>query len=53
MSAEAIDKAFGVVLQSRFAAVLTAEEWTEAVNSGKMPERDNIFKSDQRARLGA
>jgi hypothetical protein len=38
-------------LQSRFAAVLTTDEWIEAVNSGKAPERDNIYNSNQRARL--
>jgi hypothetical protein len=44
-SAEEIHKSFSVVLQSRFAAVLTTEGWIEAVNSGKPPERDNIFIS--------
>lgn len=51
VSAEEIHRAFNVVLQSRFAAVLTTSEWIEAVNSGKPPERDNIFSSNQRARL--
>jgi nicotinamidase-related amidase len=51
VSAEQIHKAFSVVLQSRFAAVLTTEEWIAAVNSGTSPERDTIFGSNQRARL--
>ena len=51
VSAEEIHKSFSVVLQSRFAAVLTTDEWIEAVNSGKAPERDNIYNSNQRARL--
>ena len=51
VSAEEIHKSFNVVLQSRFAAVLTTDEWIDAVNSGRAPERDNIFNSNQRARL--
>jgi nicotinamidase-related amidase len=51
MSAEEIHKSFSVVLHSRFAAVLTTDEWIEVVNSGKAPERDNIFNSNQRARF--
>ncbi len=51
VSAEEIHKSFSVVLQSRYAAVLNTDEWIEAVNSGKAPERDNVFNSNQRARL--
>ena len=50
-SAEEIHKAFSVVFQSRFAAVLDTEEWIDIVGTGKAPERDSIFMSNQRARL--
>ncbi len=49
-SAEEIHRVFSVVLQSRFAAVLSTEEWLFCVNTGASPARDNIFKSSQRAR---
>lgn len=49
-SAEEIHRVFSVVLQSRFAAVLSTEEWLCCVNTGSSPVRDNIFKSSQRAR---
>ncbi|MDR3516433.1 MAG: cysteine hydrolase family protein [Azospirillaceae bacterium] len=51
VSAEAIHRAFSVVLQSRFAAVLTTDAWIEALTSGAPPQRDSIFASNQRARL--
>jgi nicotinamidase-related amidase len=50
VSAEEIHKAFSVVLQSRFAAVMSTAEWIDAVKTGATPERDNIFASNQRAR---
>jgi nicotinamidase-related amidase len=49
-SAEEIHRVFCVVQQSRFAAVLTTEEWIRAVKSGAMPERDSIYGSNRRAR---
>jgi len=48
-SAEQIHHAFCVVLQSRFAAVVKTEEWIESVKNGKLPDRDTIFRSNQRA----
>ncbi len=51
-SAEQIHRAFSVVFQSRFAAVLNTAEWIDAVKTGAIPERDTIFKSNQRARMG-
>jgi len=39
-----------VVLQSRFAAVMSTREWVHSVNTGAAPVRDNIYKSNQRAR---
>jgi hypothetical protein len=50
-SAEEIHRAYSVVLQSRFAAVLSTAEWIAAVQTGAEPERDSIFASNQRARL--
>jgi len=51
VSAETIHKTFSIVLQSRFAAVMTTDEWIAAVETGTTPERDSIFNSNQRARL--
>jgi nicotinamidase-related amidase len=48
-SAEEIHRAFSVVLQSRFAAVLSTREWIDAVKSGAAPERDSILGSYLRA----
>lgn len=50
-SATEIHRAFSVVFQSRFAAVLNTGEWIDALKTGKAPERDSIFMSNQRARL--
>ena len=41
---------FSVVLQSRFAAVMSTQEWMHSVKIGEVPVRDNIYKSNQRAR---
>jgi nicotinamidase-related amidase len=49
-SAEEIHRAFTVVLQSRFAAVLSTDEWVAALRTGTEPERDSIYASNQRAR---
>jgi nicotinamidase-related amidase len=49
-TAEEIHRAYTVVLQSRFAAVMTTDEWVGALQTGISPERDNIFASNQRAR---
>jgi len=49
-SAEEIHRVFAVVMQSRFAAVATTEEWIVALQTGKALPRDNIFGSNQRAR---
>jgi len=48
-TAEEIHRVFAVVQQSRFAAVLTTAEWIDCVASGKVPERDTIPASHQRA----
>lgn len=54
-SAEEIHRVFSVVQQSRFAAVLSTEEWLQALASGERPERENILDSyrDAQARQSA
>ena len=49
-SAEEIHRVFSVVLQSRFAAVASTDEWLAAVSSGAPLERGNIYASNQKAR---
>lgn len=49
-SAEEIHRVFCIVLQSRFAAVMSTQEWVHSVKTGAVPVRDNIYKSNQRAR---
>lgn len=39
-----------VVLQSRFATVMTTAEWINALSGGEMPERGSIFAANQLAR---
>ena len=51
-TAEEIHRVMTVVMQSRFAAVLSTDEWLHALNTGEAPERDNIVASNRRARLG-
>jgi nicotinamidase-related amidase len=45
LKAEDMHKAACVVLQSRFAAVLTTQAWTHCVESGEAPLRDSIYQS--------
>ncbi len=52
-TAEEIHRVMTVVMQSRFAAVLTTSEWLECVVTGSAPERDSIYSSNQRALKGA
>lgn len=49
-SAEEIHRAFIVVMQARFAAVMNTDEWIGLLGSGKLAERDSPFHSNQRAR---
>jgi nicotinamidase-related amidase len=49
-SAEEMHRVFTVVMQSRFAAVASTDEWIAALESGEPPVRENIFASNQRAR---
>lgn len=49
-SAEEIHRVFSVVMQSRFAAVMSTDAWIAGLASGTMPQRETIFASNQRAR---
>lgn len=49
-SAEDIHRVFSVVLQSRFAAVMSTQDWVDSVKTGTRPVRDNIYLSNRRAR---
>ncbi|BCF96033.1 isochorismatase [Paraburkholderia sp. PGU19] len=49
-SAEEIHRVFSVVLQSRFAAVASTQQWIGAVQSGGQLERGSIYASNQKAR---
>ncbi|HET7526613.1 MAG TPA: cysteine hydrolase family protein [Burkholderiaceae bacterium] len=51
--AEDIHRAFSVVLQSRFAAVLGTDEWIACVDLGIEPERDSIYWSHARGLASA
>ncbi|SFK37677.1 cysteine hydrolase family protein [Lysobacter sp. cf310] len=48
-SAEEIHRVFSVVFQSRFAAVLSTDQWIEAVRTDALPYLDNPYASNQRA----
>jgi nicotinamidase-related amidase len=50
-SAEEIHRAFSVVLQARFAAVMDTREWINLLSAQGTAERDGIYHSNQRARL--
>ncbi|MFI4967635.1 MAG: cysteine hydrolase, partial [Gammaproteobacteria bacterium] len=47
-----IHEVYRVVLQSRFAAVMSTQEWLDMLERGTQPERDSIYGSNQRARSG-
>ncbi|MEO6898128.1 MAG: cysteine hydrolase family protein [Caldimonas sp.] len=49
-SAEDIHHVFCVVLQSRFAAVTSTDEWLAALASNRELERSSIYASNQKAR---
>ncbi|SIT49997.1 Isochorismatase hydrolase [Paraburkholderia piptadeniae] len=52
-SAEEIHRVLSVVLQSRFAAVASTQQWIAAVESGGQLERGSIYASNQKARARA
>ena len=52
-SAEELHRVFSVVLQSRFAAVTSTEEWIAALTTGAALPCDTIYSSHQRTRKQA
>ncbi|WP_443749538.1 cysteine hydrolase family protein [Asticcacaulis solisilvae] len=48
-TAEDIHRVMTVVFQARFAAVLSTQQWIECLQTGRMPERDDIPASNRRA----
>ena len=48
-SAEEIHRVFSVVFESNFAAVLTTDEWLQAIATGAAPRPENPIASNQRA----
>ena len=52
-SAEEIHRTFSTVMQARFAAVVSTEEWINLLHSNGVAERDGIYKSHQRALAAA
>lgn len=50
VSAQALHEAVAVVLQSRFAAVVTTDEWCRAVQSDTPLQGSNIYASSARGR---
>ena len=50
-TAKEIHRVFSVVFESNFAAVLTTDEWLQALATGAAPRPDNPVASNQRARL--
>ena len=49
-TAEEIHRVVTVVMQSRFATVMTTDEWIASLDGGPTPGRDSIYGSNQRAR---
>lgn len=49
LKAEDMHKAACVVLQSRFAAVMTTQEWMHCIQTGEAPIRDSIYQSYKQA----
>ncbi len=50
-TAEEIHRIVTVVMQSNFAAVMSTAEWIDILHTGRPPERDTIYASNQRARF--
>lgn len=51
-SAEEIHRVFTVVMHTGFAAVLSTDDWLRALETGEVPQPDNIYLSNQRAITG-
>jgi hypothetical protein len=50
---EQLHRAFTVVMQSRFAAVLGCDAWLRACRTGEPPPRDTIYGSHVSARVSS
>lgn len=50
-TAEEIHRVMLVVMQARFAAVLTTDDWIDGLKANRLPVRDTIHASHQRALL--
>lgn len=48
-TAEEIHRVFTIVMHTGFAAVLSTDEWLNALESGEVPQADNVYLSNQRA----
>lgn len=48
-TAEEIHRVFCVVMHTGFAAVLSTGDWLTALETGEIPQADNIYLSNQRA----
>ena len=49
-SAEEIHRAFGIVMQARFAAVMDTQEWLQLIQGDGTAVRDTIYQSSQRGK---
>lgn len=49
-SAKEIHEIYRVVLQSRFAAVMSTQEWLDMIERSTQPERGSVYASNQLAR---
>jgi nicotinamidase-related amidase len=52
-TAEEIHRNFSIVMQTRFAAVMSTQEWIQILSSNAAAERDGIYQSNLRARAAA
>ncbi|MDP3816302.1 cysteine hydrolase family protein [Pseudomonas sp.] len=48
-TAEEIHRVFTLVMHTGFAAVLSTEQWLRALESGEVPQADNVYLSNRRA----
>jgi hypothetical protein len=48
-TAKAIHRVLTVVMHTGFAAVISTDEWLNALQTGEVPQPDNIYLSNQRA----
>jgi len=51
VDARTLHETANIVMQSSFAAVMSTDAWIHNLETGSQPERDNIYASNQGARL--